>query len=212
MITSAWIADAAGAEETSKEKEAKMTVARCSCNAYRWCGTGEAKKCRNDCERLFAICIMRDRQVLCDAIVNCAGRNLNIYDLQWHWKKESHYQCVKPDIRQLPSNYWTRFLPHSSFIYPNLCYSRKKIRNFSQKQAKQKLTEWLMSQTVICFEKWKKPRTKCKLQSHKVADGPFGEGGAGSLNGQHLQLLLASIYSLCTLINLLKIRHFWPTQ
>ena len=64
-----------------------MTVARCSCNAYRWCGAGEAKKCQNDCERLFAICIMRDRQVLCDAIVNCAGRNLNIYDLHSHWKK-----------------------------------------------------------------------------------------------------------------------------
>ena len=143
MITSAWIADAAGAEETSKEKEAKMTVARCSCNAYRWCGTGEAKKCQNDCERLFAICIMRDRQVLCDAIVNCAGRNLNIYDLQWHWKKESHYQCVKPDIRQLPSNYWTRFLSHSSFIYLNLCYSRKKYETLAKnKQNKNWQNDW----------------------------------------------------------------------
>ena len=197
MITSAWIADAAGAGETRKEKEAKMTVARCSCNAYRWCGAGEAKKCQNDCERLFAICIMRDRQVLCDAIVNCAGRNLNIYDLHSHWKK-----AIINVWGQKSGNFLQTFEPDSyliTAISKFVLHSGKNHKTLAKNKQNKNWQNYWWLRLWYFWQNEKKPQTKCKLQSHKVVDGPFGEGGAGFLNGQHLQLLLASICSLCIL-------------
>ena len=158
-----------------RRKNAKMTVSVCS--RYALC---VIVKC-------FAMQLWTVPAGIWIYMTSTRNRCKKVIINVWSQKTGNFFQTLEPDSHRIIA------------IFKFVLLSGGKMWDFSQKQAKQKMTDWLINQTVIFLEKWKKPLTKIILQSHKVADGPFGEGGAGSLNGQHLQLLLASICSLCTL-------------
>ena len=104
---------------------------------------------------------------------------------------------------QKSGNFLQTFDPDSYLIIAIskfVLHSGKKYKTLAKNKQNKKTDRITVESDCDIFGKMKKkPQTKCKLQSHKVVDGPFGEGGAGFLNGQHLQLLLASICSLCIL-------------
>ena len=105
----------------------------------------------------------------------------------WSQKSGNFLQTFEPDSYLIIAI--SKFVLHSGKKYKTLA---------KNKQNKNWQNYWWVRLWYF-WQNEKKPQTKCKLQSHKVVDGPFGEGGAGFLNGQHLQLLLASICSLCIL-------------
>ena len=105
----------------------------------------------------------------------------------WSQKSGNFLQTFEPDSYLIIAI--SKFVLHSGKKYKTLA---------KNKQNKNWQNYWWVRLWYF-WQNEKKTQTKCKLQSHKVVDGPFGEGGAGFLNGQHLQLLLASICSLCIL-------------
>ena len=103
----------------------------------------------------------------------------------WSQKSGNFLQTFEPDSYLIIAI--SKFVLHSGKNHKTLA---------KNKQNKNWQNYWWVRLWYF-WQNEKKPQTKCKLQSHKVVDGPFGEGGAGFLNGQHLQLLLVSICSLC---------------
>ena len=82
----------------------------------------------------------------------------------WSQKSGNFLQTFEPD------SYLT--IAISKFVL----HSGKKYKTFSQKQAKQKLTELLMTQTVIFLAKWKKTADKMQIAITQSGWRPFWWG------------------------------------